>query len=365
VEAFDSGSAAAPNRSSLVRHTLSGIGGRRLPASVPSRGPVASAPLETVYLEVSNYCNSLCATCPLTFFGNSSPHNLSFEQFRQVVDAAPRLRRAVLHGLGEPLLNAQLPRMITYLKERGVHVVFNSNAIILTPRRQRQLIDAGLDEFRASLEAARPETYTKIRGVPAFERVVRNLYGFLELQCQMGVEHPRVSLWFTTLRENLAELPAVVEIAIRLGVPEVYVQRLVYFGEGLAVEEQSLYRRLQLEEEQLLATSADPCRDAGVRFSAAGATEPLISLRGSAAERPWQQCRRPWTVSYVTARGDVLTCCFVPFVTRDQRPFRLGNAFEQPLSTVWNGEGYQSFRRRFLSAEPPACCADCGARWST
>jgi MoaA/NifB/PqqE/SkfB family radical SAM enzyme len=347
-------------------HTLvAGQSGARMVATVERRGLIAPEPPETLYLEVSNYCNSRCSTCPLTFFGNGSPHNLSFAEFCQVVDATPGLRRSVLHGLGEPLLNAQLPRMIAYLKARGVHVVFNSNVILLTPRRQRQLIEAGLDEYRASLDAATPETYMKVRGVPAFNRVVGNLAGFLELQRQMGVEQPRVSLWFTTLRENLPELPEVVAIAIRLGIQEVYVQRLVYFGEGLAVEEQSLYRRLHEEEEQLLAGCAERCREAGVAFSAAGATEPLTSLHGSAAVRPWQQCRRPWTVSYVTARGDVLPCCFVPFVARDQQPFTLGNAFEQPLTTLWNGERYRSFRRRFLSADPPACCAGCGARWST
>jgi len=331
----------------------------------PLRPLVAEQPPQTLYLEVSNYCNSLCGTCPLTFFGNGSPHNLTFDDFRRVVDAAPGLQRAVLHGLGEPLLNPHLPKMIRHLKERGVHVLFNSNAILLTPRRQQLLIDAGLDEYRASLDAATRETYLRVRGVPAFERVVQNLGTFLTLQRQLGVERPRVSLWFTTLRENLRELPGVVEIAARLGVPEVYVQRLVYFGEGMAVEEQSLFRRLQEDEQELISRCAERCRAAGIRFFAAGATEPLASLGGGDADHAWQGCQRPWTLSYVTARGDVLPCCFVPFVERDQAPFTLGNAFEQPLTQIWNGEAYRQFRRRFLSDQPPSCCAGCGSKWST
>ena len=325
---------------------------------------VAQLP-RTLYLEVSNYCNSLCATCPLTFYGNGSPHNLSFDDFRRVVEQVPELQRAVLHGIGEPLLNAHLPRMIAYLKQRNVHVLFNSNAIILTPRRQRQLIEAGLDEYRASLDASTPETYLKVRGVNAFERVVRNLTAFMALKRQLGAMLPAVSLWFTCMKENMPELPGVVELAGQMGVREVYVQRLVYFGDGLAVEEQSLYRRLREQEQELLAQCADRCRDLGIAFSAAGATEPLASLSGAPAERPWQQCHRPWTLSYITVGGDVLPCCFVPFVARDETPFVLGNAFRQPLADVWNGERYQDFRRRFLSDRPPACCEGCGARWST
>lgn len=334
-------------------------------APAAGRPLTVDTPQQSIYLEVSNYCNSLCATCPLTFFGNGSPHNMGFDEFKLVVDQVPELKRAVLHGIGEPLLNPHLPRMISYLKARGTHVVFNSNVILLTPRRQQQLIDAGLDEYRASLDASTADTYLKVRGVPAYERVLRNLTSFMETKRQQRAERPHVSLWFTTLRENIEELPGVVEFAVATGITEVHVQRLVYFGEGLAVEEQSLYRRLESREQELLAECEARCRQHGVTFSAAGATEPFLSLSGTSEDHPWQRCNRPWSHSYVTSRGDVLPCCFVPFVSRDQTPFTLGNAFEQPLLEIWNGERYQEFRRRFLSADPPSCCAGCGANWST
>ena len=42
-----------------------------------------------------------------------------------------------------------------------------------------------------------------------------------------GAERPRVSLWFVGMQENLHELPDFVRLAADLGVPEVYLQRLV------------------------------------------------------------------------------------------------------------------------------------------
>ncbi|HEV7213596.1 MAG TPA: radical SAM protein [Chloroflexota bacterium] len=335
--------------------------------SAAERALLVAAPQQSLYLEVSNYCNSLCATCPLTFFGNGSPQNMGFEEFRLVVDQVPDLTRAVLHGIGEPLLNPHLPQMIGYLKARGTHVVFNSNAILLTPRRQQQLIDAGLDEYRASLDAGTAATYLKVRGVPAYERVLRNLTSFMETKRRLQAERPHVSLWFTTLRDNIEELPGVLDFAIASGIQEIHVQRLVYFGEGLAVAEQSLYQRLQAREQELLADCEALCRRHGLIFSAAGATEPLLSLSGARVaqqQRPWQRCNRPWTHSYVTSRGDVLPCCFVHFVARDQAPFTLGNAYAEPLAEIWSGEKYREFRRRFLSDDPPSCCAGCGAKWS-
>ena len=47
---------------------------------------------------------------------------------------AAALCREALDGVGEPLLNRDLPAMIAYLKSRDdpPHILFNSNAILLT-----------------------------------------------------------------------------------------------------------------------------------------------------------------------------------------------------------------------------------------
>ena len=71
----------------------------------------------------------------------------------------PDLARVVLHGVGEPMLVKDLPRMIRYLKDRGIYVLFNTNGTLLAPKKRRELIDTGLDELRVSLDAAERETF--------------------------------------------------------------------------------------------------------------------------------------------------------------------------------------------------------------
>src|ERR687887_352505 len=163
-----------------------------------------ASPVEA-YFEVANRCNSRCATCPLTFSPQEAAKQLSLAEFQQLVAQLPDLRRAVLQGIGEPLLNPQLGAMIAHLKARGVSVVFNTNAMLLTKRRQLELIRSGLDELRVSLDGSTPETYLKVRGIPAFERVVANAAEMVRTQRELGVETPRLSFWVTGLRENLAE----------------------------------------------------------------------------------------------------------------------------------------------------------------
>jgi MoaA/NifB/PqqE/SkfB family radical SAM enzyme len=332
-------------------------------ARADARGPVAAADPSTLYLEVTNRCNSLCTHCPRTYFPKP-PRDLSLAQIARLVEQVPGLRQAVLHGVGEPLLNPELPAIIRYLKGRGLRVLFNSNVIGLRPRLQEELVRSGLDEYRASLDAATSGTYQTIRGVPCWPEVVANLAGLLATRRRLGAAMPKVSVWFVVMRENLAELPAFARQAVALGVDEVYAQRLVYFDAGLAVEAQSVYRHLTAEQERLLAEAAAICAAANVPFRASGNAPPDASLHGANGARPWQACQRPWTLAYVSAEGHVHPCCFVPFVEHNRETTILGNAFAEPLLDVWNGPRYQAFRARFLSDQPFDCCKDCGSKWS-
>ena len=88
----------------------------------------------SIYIEPTSRCNEFCQQCPRTLLSREDDRDLSFEKFRYIVDQFPVLDRVVLHGLGEPLLNKDLPRMVRYLKDRGTYVLFNSNGIALTPQ---------------------------------------------------------------------------------------------------------------------------------------------------------------------------------------------------------------------------------------
>jgi MoaA/NifB/PqqE/SkfB family radical SAM enzyme len=319
-----------------------------------------------LYLEVTNRCNLLCETCPRTFEELEPPADMSWELFTRIVDQVPDLARAVLHGVGEPMMVRELPRMIRYLKGRRTYVLFNTNGTLLDERRGRELIEAGLDELRLSLDAAEPRAFRLVRGVDAFDKIVANLRAFTALQQEIGATLPRVSLWLTGLKETLRQLPRFIELAHELNVPEVYLQRLVYFpeGRGLARAESTLFDNLDAGEEEGLRRVEERARSLGVRLNASGAAEPEASLKRRDADRPWSRCRRPWTLMYFTAHGRALPCCIAPFSMHGYGSFTLGDATQETLREIWNGARYQQFRRALDGDDPPAPCARCGLRWS-
>jgi MoaA/NifB/PqqE/SkfB family radical SAM enzyme len=291
---------------------------------------------------------------------------MGWELFTSIVDQLPGLARAVLHGVGEPMLVRNLPRMIRYLKERRVYVLFNTNGTLLAPRRRRELIETGLDELRVSLDAAEAKSFFAVRGRNFFDRIVRNVGEFAALQKELGAATPRLSLWLTGLKETIAQLPDFVRLAARIGVGEVYLQRLVFddLGRGLAREGSSLFEKTRRDEDDAIAAAQALGRALGVTIDASGATEPGTSLRRGQDEAPWSACRRPWSLMYFTAHGRALPCCIAPFSARGYETYTLGDATQQTLREIWNGSAYQDFRNALLGDTPPKPCRNCGLRWS-
>ncbi len=272
------------------------------------RSEIAGVDPVCLYLETTNRCNLPCTTCPRTFEELEPAANMSWDLFRSIVDQYPNIARVVLHGVGEPLMVPNLPRMIRHLKARGTYVLFNTNGTLLNERRGRDLIASGLDELRVSLDAADAHAFKAVRGKDAFDRIVEHVRAFRALQRSLAAEKPRVSLWLTGLKETTATH--------------------------------------------------------GILFDASGATEPGTSLQRAEEARPWSLCTRPWTLMYFTAHGRALPCCIAPFSMRGYDAFTLGDATQQSLREIWNGEQYRAFRHNLLGDSPPVSCANCGLRWS-
>jgi MoaA/NifB/PqqE/SkfB family radical SAM enzyme len=329
------------------------------------RADIADTPPVCLYLEVTNRCNLLCETCPRTFETLEPPADMSWELFTRIVDQVPNIARVVLHGVGEPMLVRELPRMIRYLKDRGTYVLFNTNGTLLQPKRFQELIDTGLDELRVSLDAADRESYARVRGKDFFNRIVRDVGKFRAYQKSVGSSTPRLSLWLTGLKETVEQLPAFVQLAAKMDVREVHLQRLVFdeAGYGMARADSSLFEATQADETAAIAQAQALGADLGVTLDASGATEPGLSLKQQ-DDQPWSTCRRPWSLMYFTAHGRALPCCIAPFSVRGYSNYTLGDATQDSLREIWNSPAYRDFRSSLLSDAPPAPCQKGGLRWS-
>jgi len=139
----------------------------------------------------------------------------------------------------------------------------------------------------------------------------------MAMQEEMGAATPRTSLWMTGMRENIEELPDLLRLAAKMGVPEVYLQRMVYYheaetapglmdaGHGLFDDfdmQDGLFDDFDMQVERLIVECEVLAQELGLHFKAAGATNPHASLEASKQRdrKPWKACMRPWTTAYIT-----------------------------------------------------------------
>jgi MoaA/NifB/PqqE/SkfB family radical SAM enzyme len=332
------------------------------PAS-KERRLVPELPAE-LYLEVTNRCNLACRTCPQFTGMAEEPADLSLEQIRRIVDGLPKVERAVLHGIGEPSLNVELPAIIDYLKQRGAYVLFNSNGLALSGARMRRIVTAGPDEIRVSLDAATPETYRSVRGVDGLPRIIRNLRALVAYRDGQGARTPRLSCWMTLLRQNIQEAPQLVRLAHEAGIGEVYIQRLVFTGKALAVREQSLFGNVRDEELAALEEAQELAVRLGMRLRGSDEAQPAEHVARGGSGPAYRSCLRPWRLVYVTAHGNILPCCIAPFAARRYEDIILGNVFTTPLNEIWHGARYQAWRAGIETEQPGDPCNRCGLEWS-
>lgn len=164
-------------------------------------------PLE-VAIETTNVCNLQCINCP-----NSSMKRkkgfMDMKLYNKCIDECYEIgiNCITLTGVGEPLLNTQIDKQISYAKNKGIHKVsLSSNAICLTNDISERLINSGLDELCISIDAAKESTYFILRPPAKLEVVENNLKEFIKFRNKLHLSTPEITVRFERNAKNFDEI---------------------------------------------------------------------------------------------------------------------------------------------------------------
>ena len=93
---------------------------------------------------------------------------MDLDLFHKVIDDLGdfenKIKSISLHKDGEPFLNKNLGKMISYAKSKNVAYSIRTvtNGSLITKNRAREVIEAGLDGIKVSIEHVHNEGYKKI-----------------------------------------------------------------------------------------------------------------------------------------------------------------------------------------------------------
>jgi MoaA/NifB/PqqE/SkfB family radical SAM enzyme len=319
-----------------------------------------------VQIEPVGQCNLRCKMCPINFRDDSPLFGkqkfMSFELYTSLIDQFENLQSLHLQGLGEPMMHPRFFDMVEYAVEKGIRVTTNTNLTLLNNRRAQKCISSGLDGVFFSIDGARRETYENIRVNARYDKVLANLELLGSTKAAQNSLLPHLKMVMVIMRQNLMELPDLVDLAANYAIEEVYVQQLSHdFGESSFtekfkplhdyVDEQTLLGEDPERIEQYFQEARQRAAQNGVGLRLPP-TRPRLHSSGTPGQ---ERCDWPWTSAYISFQGYMMPCCMVS--TPELINFGLVN--HHNLEEIWNGPEYTDFRRQLSSDQPHPMCGAC------
>jgi len=151
-------------------------------------------------IEPTNYCDLDCYICPRKIAidkGYKKLGHMDFKLYKKIIDECSKYRKLVmlnLHKDGESLLHPRIYDMIRYAKIMDVaeKIHMNTNAVVLNKKNAYNYIFSGIDDITFSIDAARAETFNKIKRKNVLEKVENNVKNFIEYRDDIGLDKPFV-----------------------------------------------------------------------------------------------------------------------------------------------------------------------------
>ncbi len=128
-------------------------------------------------VELSNSCNHACIFCTNPRMVRKKGF-LDIALFRRFVDQAVKLglEELGLYTTGEPFLSKNLAEFVSEAKRAGVKYVYiTTNGALATPKRAKEVIDAGVSCLKFSINAASAKSYELVHGKDDFKAVIDNV----------------------------------------------------------------------------------------------------------------------------------------------------------------------------------------------
>lgn len=285
----------------------------------------------TIIIQASTICNIRCKYCFNSLSKDAKDAKgfeskiMDFELFLDIVEQMKqfpkRIKSISFVGMGEPLCNPNLPKMIKLIKEADIvdKISFFTNGILLDEEMALALLDAGLDELRISLQGMTSEKYKEICGLSIdFDNLVDKIGFFYKhrKQCALHVKVANIALEegeeekFYKTFENICD--------------SMFVENIVPMFDDIDYKNIIDYKSLRN------------------RFN-----EDLINFK---------VCSISFYMLNIDVNGNVIPCCdyFKPVI---------GNVKKESLLEIWNGKLRSDFLKMQLRGEKEQnlICKSCHA----
>lgn len=298
-----------------------------------------------IKFEVSAVCNLRCIMCPLSKGLKRKQGVLGFEKFKKIYDeiTPPYLN---LTGIGEPLLNKDLFKIINYAKNKRTIVKLDTNATLLDKKSSEELLSTNPNIISVSIDGVNKESYEKIRKGAKFENVIENLKNLIKKRNDIHSK-TKVHINFVLQKENIDELINFIKFLDSLKVDSINGDIALPLGSNKNIDNRKIDIKVLAslrKDLQKIKTNAS--------LNIEHITE-FIECNGDILKKAKARCYYPWYYPSITWDGNLVPCCYIC-----DNEIVFGNVFDEGFMKVWNNEKIKNFRK-MIATKKTGICKNC------
>lgn len=267
-------------------------------------------------IEPVSLCNMRCRMCP------TGVHALGREQGKMTWETWSKILGAAKDhdchlrfiGWGEPLLHGSLQYMIGLASEFELHTHVNTNGLLMTADKARELCAEGLSSIKFSFQGINRETYNEMRGQDAFDKIMQAIECMVD--ARGDTEYPYIAVSTSVTNESEGEIWAFTE-RLKNVVDHVSIGHTTFDFIELG-KAPTKYRELAEQAAQnstVTKKHPDPCPEVFDKLS-------------------------------IHHNGDVVVCC-----NAYSNEGVIGNVNDTPLKELWRGKVIEEYRERLARKE--------------
>jgi heme b synthase len=309
--------------------------------------------------EVTRSCPLACRHCRAAARPTPYPGELSTDEGRRLIENIASFARPtmILTG-GEPMLRPDVYDLAEHAHGLGLPVVMAPCGMLIDDEAAARLIASGIECISISLDGATAESHDAFRGVAgAFDGAMRGL----EAARRAGLA---LQINTTVTRHNLADLPAILDLAVRLGAVAFNPFLLVPTGRGKQLADQEISPE---DYERTLQWLADQSarRDIKIRVTCAPHYARILRERRGKGDRPLfsNGCLGGKAFAFISHVGKVQICGFLELECGDlQREAMNFRRIWESSEVFLRMRDVDSYRGKCGVCEYRRVCGGCRAR---
>jgi heme b synthase len=322
--------------------------------------------LRMIAWEVTRSCNLNCVHCRAA--AQRGPYEgelTTTEAFRLIEDIASFSKPVIILTGGEPLLREDIFDLARYGTEQGLRMVMAPNGTLIDPGKAARLKECGIQRVSISLDGSTKESHDSFRRVlGAFNGALQGI-GYLR---NIGLEF---QINTTVTQRNYEKLPAILDLAVRLGAVAHHIFLLVPTGRGKELDGQAISA---IQYEKILHWFYDQRDKFPLKLKATCAPQyyrvlrqrardegKKINLQTHGLDAMTRGCLGGIGFCFISHRGDVQPCGYLEVLS--------GNIREKSLREIWEKSvlfqrlrNFSEYKGRCGHCEYIRVCGGCRAR---